>query len=148
MRSTSPAQTRAMGEMLSHVLQPGDVLILNGDLGAGKSEFTRGIAKGLGISGPVPSPSFTIMNVYQDGRVPLYHFDWYRLNSSEELYEMGLDEYLQGDGIAVVEWPSQCQDAIPESCLNVCFQSYGENEREITLIPQGSFRTITWEELK
>lgn len=145
MRSTSPSQTRAYGESLAHFLQAGDVLILEGDLGAGKSEFTRGIAKGLGISGPVPSPSFTILNVYEDGRIPLYHFDWYRLRSSEELYEMGMDEYLLGDGIAVVEWPSQCPDAVPADCLRVIFQTIGEQEREITLVPAGAFRSITME---
>ena len=92
MITHSPAETRALGAALARQLLPGDVLILEGDLGAGKSEFTRGIARGLGIAGPVASPSFTILNVYDEGRVPRYHFDWYRLYGVDELYDMGLDE--------------------------------------------------------
>ena len=140
MLTHSPAETRALGRQLAASLQPGDVLLLYGDLGAGKSELTRGIAEGLGVSGPVTSPSFTIMNVYDDGRIPLYHFDWYRLESVEELYEMGMDEYLGGDGAAVVEWPNQCPEAIPETHLAVHITPAGENEREISLIPMGEFR--------
>ena len=105
MRSDSPAATRLIGEKLARQLRPGDVLLLLGDLGAGKSELTRGIARGLGVTSTVASPSFTILNVYDEGCVPLYHFDWYRLNDVEELYEMGMEEYLGGDGVAVVEWP-------------------------------------------
>ena len=101
MLTHSPAETRALGAALARQLLPGDVLVLEGDLGAGKSEFTRGIARGLGVAGPVASPSFTILNVYDEGRVPLYHFDWYRLSSAQELYDMGMDEYLGGDGVAV-----------------------------------------------
>ena len=140
MLTHSPAETRALGRQLAASLQPGDVLLLYVDLGAGKSELTRGIAEGLGVSGPVTSPSFTIMNVYDDGRIPLYHFDWYRLASVEELYEMGMDEYLGGDGVAVVEWPTQCPEAIPETHLAVHITPAGENEREISLIPMGEFR--------
>ena len=142
MRSVSPQETRALGRRLAGKLQMGDVLLLWGNLGAGKSEMTRGIAEGLGVSGPVTSPSFTILNVYDDGRIPLYHFDWYRLESAEELFEMGMDEYLGGDGVAVVEWPSQCPEAIPETYLSVKLTPVGENEREITLTPMGDFRKI------
>jgi len=142
MRTHSPQETRALGRKLAEALTAGDVLLLWGDLGAGKSEMTRGIAEGLGVTATVTSPSFTILNVYDEGRVPLYHFDWYRLESAEELYEMGMDEYLGGDGVAVVEWPSQCPDAIPETCLSVKIEPVGEEEREITLIPEGGFREI------
>ena len=142
MRTNSPQETRALGRRLAELLMPGDVILFDGDLGAGKSEMTRGIAEGLGVSGPVTSPSFTILNVYDDGRVPLYHFDWYRLESAEELYEMGMDEYLGGDGVAVVEWPSQCPEAIPETHLAVKIRPVGENEREITLTGVGGFREI------
>ena len=142
MRTNSPAETRLLGERLAHLLQPGDVLLMLGDLGAGKSELTRGIAKGLGVTSTVASPSFTILNVYDEGRVPLYHFDWYRLNDVEELYEMGMEEYLGGDGVAVVEWPSQCPEAIPETCLEVRITPVSETEREITLTPCGAFRSI------
>lgn len=146
MLTHSPAETRALGHRLAQLLLPGDVLLLWGDLGAGKSELTRGLADGLGISGPVSSPSFTILNVYEDGRVPLYHFDWYRLQSSEELYEMGMDEFLGGDGIAVVEWPGQCPDAIPEDCLSITITPVDETTREIAFSPRGSFHSLNLEE--
>lgn len=142
MIAHSPEETRRFAFDLSMKLCPGDVLLLWGDLGAGKSEFTRGLAKGLGVKEPVASPSFTIMNAYDSGRIPLYHFDWYRLESSDELYEMGLEEYLGGDGIAVVEWPTQCADAIPETRLDIRLEPIDETTREITLIPQGGFRMI------
>ena len=142
MLTHSPEETRAFGRRLAEQLRPGDVLLFYGNLGAGKSEMTRGIAEGLGVSGPVTSPSFTILNVYDDGRVPLYHFDWYRLVSAEELYEMGMDEYLGGDGVAVVEWPTQCPEAIPDTHLAVTLKPVGESDREITLTPMGDFRPI------
>ncbi len=142
MQTHSPQETRSLGEKLAAHLRTGDVLLLLGDLGAGKSELTRGIAQGLGILTPVTSPSFTILNVYDEGRVPLYHFDWYRLNSADELYEMGMDEYLGGDGIAVVEWPSQCPEAIPETRLAVELTPLGDTDREIILTPVGGFRNI------
>ena len=146
MLTHSPAETRALGAALARLLRPGDVLCLWGDLGAGKSELTRGIAEGLGVAGPVTSPSFTIMNVYSDGRAPLYHFDWYRLESSEELYEMGMDEYLGGDGVAVVEWPGVCPDAMPETRLDITLTPLSESEREVTLVPRGDFRNIAFKE--
>ena len=131
MITKSAAETRALGEKLAARLRPGDVLLLEGDLGAGKSELTRGIAKGLGVAETVTSPSFTILNVYESGRYPLYHFDWYRLESSEELYELGMDEFLGGDGIAVVEWPGRCPDAVPEGAVRIRMTAAGENERMI-----------------
>lgn len=143
MLTHSPAETRALGRQLAQSLMPGDVLLLWGNLGAGKSEFTRGIAEGLNVTNTVTSPSFTILNVYDEGRVPLYHFDWYRLNGADELYEMGMDEYLGGDGVAVVEWPSQCPEAIPETHLAVHLTPVGDSEREVTFTPMGDFRTIS-----
>ena len=146
MLTNSAQETRLAGQKLAECLQAGDVLLLLGDLGAGKSEFTRGIAKGLGVTATVASPSFTILNVYEEGRIPLYHFDWYRLQSVEELYEMGMEEYLGGDGVAVVEWPSQCPEAIPETRLEVTITPVGETQRSITLKPCGAFRAVTWED--
>ena len=131
MITRSAAETRALGKKLAARLQPGDVLLLEGDLGAGKSELTRGIAAGLGVTETVTSPSFTILNVYESGRCPLYHFDWYRLESSEELYELGMDEYLGGDGIAVVEWPGRGPDAVPEGAVRIRMTAAGDNERKI-----------------
>ena len=141
----SAAETRALGERLADRLKPGDVVLLEGNLGAGKSELARGIARGLEVQETVTSPSFTILNVYESGRVPLYHFDWYRLESSEELYELGMDEYLGGNGIALVEWPEMCQDALPEECLRIRITATGENSRRIEAEPCGGFRMITLE---
>lgn len=138
----SAAETRALGKKLAGLLKPGDVVLLEGELGAGKSELARGIAAGLGVTETVTSPSFTILNVYESGRVPLYHFDWYRLESEEELYELGMDEYLGGDGIALVEWPGRCPDAVPEDCLMIRLKAEGEQTRKITAESKGSFRAI------
>ena len=131
--TNSAAETRALGERLASGLQPGDTVILEGELGAGKSELARGIAKGLGVTETVTSPSFTILNVYESGRCPLYHFDWYRLESEEELYELGMDEYLGGDGIAVVEWAERCPDAVPEDFIRIRLEATGEETRQITV---------------
>jgi len=125
------AETRALGEELSSSLQPGDVVVLEGELGAGKSELARGIARGLGVRETVTSPSFTILNVYESGRCPLYHFDWYRLESADELYELGMDEYLGGDGIAVVEWAERCPEAVPENPIRITLDVTGEESRRI-----------------
>lgn len=146
MRTHTPQETRAFGEKLAHALQPGDVVLLLGDLGAGKSELTRGIARGLSVDGPIASPSFTILNAYESGRIPLYHFDWYRLNGADELWEMGLEEYLGGDGIAVVEWPMQCPEAIPETHLSVRLVPISETERDIILERHGAFHELCLED--
>ena len=131
--TNSAAETRALGEKLASRLKPGDVVALEGELGAGKSELARGIARGLGVTETVTSPSFTILNVYESGRCPLYHFDWYRLESEEELYELGMDEYLGGDGIAVVEWAERCPDAVPENVLRIRLEVTGGESRRITV---------------
>ena len=141
-RTHSPAQTREFGEKLARVLRRGDVIALRGNLGAGKSELTRGIARGLGIEGPVPSPTFTILQVYDEGRIPLYHFDCYRLTSPEELYEMGLEEWIGGDGVAVIEWPGNIPEALPEEHLEICLTPEGEDDRLIELHPRGGFRAL------
>ena len=137
--TNSASETRALGERLAAGLRPGDTVILEGELGAGKSELARGIARGLGVTETVTSPSFTILNVYESGRCPLYHFDWYRLESAEELYELGMDEYLGGDGIAVVEWPWVVEEVIPARRLRVIIRALDENTRDIELVPEGGF---------
>ena len=143
--TNSAAETRELGERLAEQLKAGDVILLEGELGAGKSEFARGVAKGLGVQETVTSPSFTILNVYESGSVPMYHFDWYRLESAEELYELGMDEYLGGDGIALVEWPVRCPDAVPDDCLRIRIEAEGENVRKISGEACGSFRKISLE---
>ena len=142
MRTTSANETRTLGERLASSLRPGDVLLLLGDMGAGKSELTRGIARGLGIQGPVASPTFTILQVYDEGHIPLYHFDWYRLESADELYEMGMDEYLGGDGVAIIEWPSQCPEAIPPCRLEITLTPLVDTVREITWRGVGGFHEM------
>ena len=143
--TNSAAETRELGKRLAGLLKAGDVILLEGDLGAGKSELARGVAKGLGVQETVTSPSFTILNVYESGSVPLYHFDWYRLESSEELYELGMDEYLGGNGIALVEWPERCPDAVPEDCLRIRITADGENARHIEAESCGGFRMLPLE---
>ena len=131
--TNSAAETKALGEKLASRLKAGDVVVLEGELGAGKSELARGIARGLGVTETVTSPSFTILNVYESGRCPLYHFDWYRLESDEELYELGMDEYLGGDGIAVIEWAERCPEAVPENVLRIRLEVTGGESRRITV---------------
>ena len=131
--TNSAAETKALGEKLASRLKAGDVVVLEGELGAGKSELARGIARGLGVTETVTSPSFTILNVYESGRCPLYHFDWYRLESEEELYELGMDEYLGGDGIAVIEWAERCPEAVPENVLRIRLEVTGGESRRITV---------------
>lgn len=138
----SVEETKAFGERLARQLRKGDVLLLDGDLGAGKSELTRGIARGLGVTGYVTSPSFTILQVHDEGRLPLYHFDWYRLDSAEELYELSMDEYLYDHGVSVVEWPDMADEAIPETHLRIRVTSTGDNDRTFTLLPVGGFHPL------
>ncbi len=143
MISESAKETRKLGENLAGRLKAGDVILLEGELGAGKSELARGIAKGLGVAETVTSPSFTILNVYTSGRIPLYHFDWYRVGDEEEIYELGMDEYLGGDGIALVEWPGQCPGVIPESCLKITIDRMDDSRRDIRAEALGDFREIS-----
>ena len=116
-------------------------------MGMGKSEFVRGLARVLGIQGPVPSPSFTIMKEYDEGSIPLYHFDWYRINDAEEIYEMGMDESLGGDGIALVEWHTRASDALPPDTLEIQFATCGDDARTITILQHGAFLQLAWEAL-
>lgn len=103
--SNSIDDTKKIALKFSVELKPGDVIALKGDLGAGKTAFTSGLAEGIGVSNIVSSPTFTIINEYLNGKFPVYHFDLYRLGSEDDLYDIGIDEYLFGDGICVVEWP-------------------------------------------
>jgi tRNA threonylcarbamoyladenosine biosynthesis protein TsaE len=125
--TNSAAETRALGEKFAETLAPGDTVVLEGQLGAGKSEFTRGIARGLGIDGPMPSPTFTLMIPYESEKGKLYHFDLYRLSDPDEYYAAGLDEFVGGDGVAVVEWP-QMAELSPEPALMVRMSRDGDEE--------------------
>ena len=145
MRTNSAEETRKLGEKLARELRAGDVILLEGPLGAGKSELARGVARGLGVQETVTSPSFTILNVYDSGRVPLYHFDWYRLESAEELFEMGMEEYLGGDGIALVEWPGRCPEALPADFLMIEIVPGEDNGRTLRTVRHGAFRKLAWD---
>lgn len=144
----SAGETRLLGERLAAQLCGGDVLLLCGELGAGKSELARGVARGLGIAGPVTSPSFTILQLYTGGRLTLYHFDWYRLGSAEELYELSMDEYLYGDGVCLVEWPDKAPEALPDRRLRIDIESLGGDMRRVTLSSEGGFRDLDWQTLE
>ena len=132
--TNSPAETESLGQHLAETLQPGDVIAYTGDLGAGKTAFTRGLARGLGITERITSPTFTIVNEYLGGRLPLFHFDMYRLGSSEELYEIGWEDYLARGGVCAVEWSEIVADALEEPCIRVDIrQGETENQRKITV---------------
>ena len=128
----SPAETEAIGERLAKILTPGGVLAFRGDLGAGKTAFTRGLARGLGCREQVTSPTYTIVNEYLGGRMPLFHFDMYRLRSSDDLFDIGWDDYLERGGICAVEWSENVADAM-EDPLTVTIEKVDENTRRITM---------------
>lgn len=113
--TTSPEQTHTLGEKLAARLRPGDVIAYYGDLGAGKTALTRGIAAGLGVRECVTSPTYTIVNEYLSGRMPLFHFDMYRLSSSEELFDIGWEDYLARGGVCAVEWSENVADALEDA---------------------------------
>jgi tRNA threonylcarbamoyladenosine biosynthesis protein TsaE len=127
-------ETIAAGEELARRLVPGSVVALVGDLGAGKTRFTKGISRGLGIAENVASPTFTIVNEHRGGLLPLYHFDCYRLKSPAELDEIGFDEYIYGDGVCVLEWAELIGSRLPEHRFDVhCAHGSDETERIITI---------------
>lgn len=128
------SETLALAELLTHYLKAGDVLALEGDIGAGKTFFTKGIAKGLGIKRNVNSPTFTIIKEYA-GKLPLYHMDVYRLEGSEE--DLGFDEYFYGEGITVVEWAGFIEDQLPDERLTIEFTVSGPSSRKLRFIPKG-----------
>ena len=111
----SADETQALGQKLASRLAPGDVIAYFGDLGAGKTAFTRGLAHGLGITDPVTSPTYTIVNEYLSGRIPLFHFDMYRLSSSDALFAIGWEDYLSRGGVCAVEWSENVEDALQDA---------------------------------
>ena len=128
----SPQETEAVGAALARVLKPGTVIAYLGDLGAGKTAFTRGLARGLGSAEQVTSPTYTIVNEYLSGKMPLFHFDMYRLASSEDLWDIGWEDYLERGGICAVEWSENVADAM-EDPLTVRIETIAEESRRITL---------------
>ena len=131
--SHSPEETEQLGEQLGRTLRPGSVVAYRGDLGMGKTAFTRGLARGLGCTCRVTSPTFTIVNEYS-GALPLFHFDMYRLDSSDDLFDIGWEDYLSRGGVCAMEWSERVEDALPDDTLWVSFaRGNGENDRIITV---------------
>lgn len=134
----SPEQTEDLGASLSGRFAAGDCVALIGDLGAGKTRFVRGVAKGFGSRGFVKSPSFTIINIYEGGRLPLYHIDLYRIGMPEEFHSAGLEEFISGKGVALIEWAEKLPSLIDECAWVIRFSYRGESEREIEVRRQGA----------
>ena len=131
--TASAQETEQLGQRLGQQLKPGAVIAYSGDLGAGKTAFTRGLARGLGIEDPITSPTYTIVNEYLTGRIPLFHFDMYRLSSSDELFDIGWEDYLSRGGVCAVEWSENVMDALPEDTVWVRIAREGDTGRNITI---------------
>jgi len=148
IKTTTPEETARVGEKLGTLLRAGDVVCLNGDLGAGKTRFAQGLAAGMEVNGPVTSPTFTIINEYQ-GRLPLYHMDFYRLEDALELEDLGYEEYFYGRGVTVIEWAERVAVLLPAVRLDIFIgrSPEGEEVRDITFVPYGEDLTGLVEEL-
>ena len=136
IETRSAKETYDLGKKIGSQAKAGEVYTLVGDLGVGKTVFTQGLAKGLGIEEPISSPTFTIVQVYEDGRLPFYHFDVYRIADVEEMYELDCEGYFYGDGVCLIEWASQIRDILPDDCHQVTIAKdleKGFDFREITL---------------
>ena len=132
----SPEETFELGKKIGEAAKPGQVYTLNGDLGVGKTVFTQGVAAGLGITEPVSSPTFTIVQVYEEGRLPFYHFDVYRIGDTEEMEEIGYDDYFFGEGICLIEWAELIRDILPEKRIEITIEkdlTQGFDYRRITV---------------
>ena len=133
IRSGSEETTLQIGRCVGAHLREGDVVLLRGEMGAGKSVFCRGVARGVGVEGPVPSPTFTLLNIHEGTQKKLYHFDLYRLDDADALYEMGLNEYIGADGVTLIEWPQRLEDALPSPRYEVYLERLDENRRSICI---------------
>jgi tRNA threonylcarbamoyladenosine biosynthesis protein TsaE len=130
--SNSPAETEEIGRQLAERIDLGAVLALKGELGSGKTLFVKGLVAGLGSSADVTSPTFTIAHEYRGGRLPVYHFDFFRLEDSQSLARLGLDDYFFGDGLSVIEWADRFPEFIPEQARRILFEIKSETQRAIT----------------
>ena len=130
--SNSPGETENIGFALGQILTAGSIVAYRGDLGAGKTAFTRGLARGLGYADAVTSPTYTIVNEYLGGRLPLFHFDMYRLRSSDDLWGIGWDDYLDRNGVCAVEWSENVADAM-EDAIFITIEKLGDESRRITI---------------
>ena len=133
-------ETTQLGIKLGKLLNPGDIVCLTGDVGTGKTHITKGIAQGLEITDTITSPTFTIVNEYDTGRLKLNHFDVYRVSDPDEVYAIGFDDYIFSDAVSVIEWANYIEEILPEDLLHIYIEkdlSKGENYRKITLTPYG-----------
>ena len=136
IETNSPEETFALGQKLGEQAKAGQIYTLHGDLGVGKTVFTQGIARGLGITEAVSSPTFTIVQVYEEGRLPFYHFDVYRIGDIEEMEEIGYDDYFFGNGVCMIEWAELIEELIPENSIHVTIEKdleKGFDYRRITI---------------
>ncbi len=136
IESLSSETTYKLGEAIGRQVQPGDIICLNGDLGVGKTVFTQGLAKGLGIDEPVCSPTFTLIQQYEDGRIPLYHFDVYRISGPWDMDELGYEEYFFGEGVCLIEWGSLIGELLPDNTVYITIEKNNEkgfDYRRITI---------------
>ena len=136
IETRSPEETFELGKKIGEAAKPGQVYTQNGDLGVGKTVFTQGVAAGLGITEPVSSPTFTIVQVYEEGRLPFYHFDVYRIGDIEEMEEIGYDDYFFGEGICLIEWAELIRDILPEKRIEITIEkdlTQGFDYRRITV---------------
>ena len=131
--SNSPVETEAIARQFANELNVGSILALEGELGSGKTQFTKGIVAGLESSAPVTSPTFTIIHEYPGGRLPVYHFDFFRLEDRQSVGRLGLDDYFFGDGVSVIEWADRFPEFIPEQARWILFELKSENARTITM---------------
>lgn len=135
MISNNIHDTISYAREIAQKAKPGDIICLDGELGVGKTVFAKGFAEGLGITEPITSPTFTIMNIYDSGRLPLYHYDVYRIEDESEMDELGYEEYFFGSGVTLIEWASQIPDCIPENAMHIVIKKdpeKGDDYREIT----------------
>lgn len=133
IKSNSQDMTFEIGLKIAKLLKKGDVISLNGDLGAGKTHLVKGIAKGLEVHEDITSPTFTIVNEY-DGKMPLYHFDVYRISDISELYEIGFEEYIYGEGVSVIEWGNLVEELLPDYTIKINIRILDDNTREIEIL--------------
>ena len=136
IETENPEETFALGQKIGRAATPGQIYTLTGDLGVGKTVFTQGVASGLGITEPVNSPTFTIVQVYEEGRLPFYHFDVYRIGDIEEMEEIGYDDYFFGEGICLIEWSELIEEILPENRISITIEkdlSRGFDYRRITI---------------
>lgn len=137
--TNSLEETQKLAQEFAKRLRPGDIVAFSGELGAGKTSFIQGLAGGLGVSKKyyVNSPTFTILNVYEEGKHPIYHYDWYRLGNDAEVTDLGFEEYMEGNGITVIEWAEKFPNLLPERTIWIKMSVIGEEKRRIIIGERG-----------